>query len=267
MHIKRWITALVGIPVFIYAVGFAPLWIFTLLLFFFAVTAFYEFLSITGSIDKKFLFYAFIIALIFLILLDERNIILLPGLLCFIPITALFFAVCSRTPIIPETCPQFVIITAGFLYTVLPMILLFFIYSMPYGYSWIFFLFANAIGTDTGAFYFGKFFGKRPLAPVLSPKKTWEGAIGGTFIGVAVSFLFAKFAGLPSDNLQLVSLVVLLSVVGQFGDLAESMIKRNAGVKDSGKLLPGHGGVLDRIDGLLFAIPVLYIYLAVAANF
>ena len=266
MHIRRWITALVGIPVLIYAVGFAPLWIFTLLLSFFAITAFYEFLSITKSVDKKFLFYAFIIALIFFALLDERNIILLPGFLCLIPIAALFFAVCSRGPVLPETYLQFTKITAGFLYTVLPLVLLFFIHSMPYGYLWVFFIFANTVGTDTGAFYFGKFFGKRPLAPILSPKKTWEGAIGGTFIGAGVSFLFAKFVELPVSSLQIVFLTVLLSVVGQFGDLAESMIKRNVGAKDSGKLLPGHGGVLDRIDGLLFVIPVLYLYLAVAAN-
>ena len=266
MHIKRWITALVGVPVFIYTVSFAPLWMFALLLCFLAVAAFYEFLAMTGSLDKNFWIYAFITPLIFFVSLSEQNIKLLPGLLGLIPIIALSLAAFSSTTLLPETFLKFLKTTAGFLYTVIPLALLFSIHFMPYGHLWIFFLFINAVGTDTGAFYFGRALGKRSLAPILSPKKTWEGAIGGTFTGVSASFLFIKFTELSPNNLQLLLLAVLLSVVGQLGDLAESMIKRNVGVKDSGKLLPGHGGVLDRIDGLLFSIPVFFLYLSITLN-
>ena len=125
----------------------------------------------------------------------------------------------------------------------------------------LFLLMLTVMVSDTAQYYSGRAFGRRPLAPAVSPKKTIEGAIGGFVIGTA---LFAAVGAwwLPSIPLALrIGLGLTLVALGIAGDLFESMLKRSAGVKDSSALIPGHGGVLDRIDALLFAAPVYYIVL------
>ncbi|NPV71263.1 MAG: phosphatidate cytidylyltransferase [Firmicutes bacterium] len=110
--------------------------------------------------------------------------------------------------------------------------------------------------TDTAAYFGGIRFGRRLMCPELSPKKTWEGAAAGALVGVAVS---ASLGGWAGFNLAVaVALGVVGTAAAQVGDLAESAIKRYAGVKDSGRIIPGHGGVLDRFDSLLFAAPVMF---------
>lgn len=112
------------------------------------------------------------------------------------------------------------------------------------------------IATDVGAFAAGKTFGKHKLAPSISPGKTWEGLAGGVLAASIVSMSFAPFVMFPTSSMGCVLLGGVLAVIAQAGDLFESWIKRRAGVKDSGKLLPGHGGILDRVDGIVFAAPV-----------
>lgn len=114
--------------------------------------------------------------------------------------------------------------------------------------------------SDTGAYYVGSAFGRHPLAPSISPKKTWEGAAGGVLGSVIGALLghFWFFQRLPL--VHAITLGFVLCGAGILGDLAESMLKRAGGVKDSSALLPGHGGVLDRVDSLLVAAPVLYYY-------
>ena len=122
-------------------------------------------------------------------------------------------------------------------------------------------LMASVAVSDTAQYYSGRTFGRRPLAPTISPKKTLEGAIGGFIIGG----LFLAVAGawwLPQMDVTLRALLgATLVALGIAGDLFESMLKRSAGVKDSSSLIPGHGGVLDRIDALLFTAPIYYIVL------
>jgi phosphatidate cytidylyltransferase len=129
------------------------------------------------------------------------------------------------------------------------------------GKIWIFFLLSVIFASDTGAFYFGKFLGKHKLYAAISPNKTWEGAVGGLLSSIIVALLFLRILKFHQFSLTIVILALALSIAGQTGDLAESMLKRNHGIKDSGKILPGHGGILDRIDGLLFSIPILYVFL------
>ena len=127
-------------------------------------------------------------------------------------------------------------------------------------------LFLIGWATDTFAYYVGRSIGKRPLAPAVSPKKTWEGAIGGTAGAVLVGVLL-KLSILPFISwLHVLMLTLIVAVVGQLGDLAESKMKRAAGVKDSGNLLPGHGGMLDRFDALILAAPAAYLYLRYVAG-
>ena len=120
--------------------------------------------------------------------------------------------------------------------------------------------------TDTGAYFFGRTFGRHKLIPSVSPGKTVEGAIGGVLVAVIaawlyVSFLLRPFAQLSMLPVGLTVFAILVSIIAQVGDLAESLFKRDAGVKDSSTLLPGHGGILDRFDSLLFVLPSAYLLL------
>jgi phosphatidate cytidylyltransferase len=111
---------------------------------------------------------------------------------------------------------------------------------------------------DSAAYFVGRAIGKHPLAPALSPKKSWEGTIASILGALLVAMLFARFLAVPLPHL--LAMAAAGNVAGQAGDLLESAYKRSAGVKDSGSLLPGHGGVLDRIDALILAIPVVWYY-------
>jgi len=120
--------------------------------------------------------------------------------------------------------------------------------------------------SDSAAYFIGKSFGKNKLAPKVSPKKTWEGAVAG-FVGgvggfVVLSFFFLKEFPL----LHAIIIGVIIGSIGQIGDLAESLIKRDAGVKDSSSIIPGHGGVLDRFDSLLLIMPIILLYLVIIGN-
>lgn len=129
------------------------------------------------------------------------------------------------------------------------------------GGAWLFVTLAIAFASDTMAYTFGRLFGKRKLYPAVSPGKTWAGAIGGLVGGCMATIGFGSLWLLPELQItHAVVLGVLGSVVGQIGDLVESMIKRTFEVKDSGNVLPGHGGMLDRIDALLFVTPLVYYY-------
>lgn len=111
-------------------------------------------------------------------------------------------------------------------------------------------------GADSGAYMFGKLFGKHKLAPKVSPGKTWEGLIGGLLTSAIISWLFGRYAPLNVVPITLLICSVTAVLASVLGDLTESMFKREAGIKDSGHLIPGHGGILDRIDSLTAAVPV-----------
>lgn len=112
--------------------------------------------------------------------------------------------------------------------------------------------------SDSVAYFVGRSIGKHPLAPHLSPKKTWEGTIAGFLGSLVVALVLARWLNVPL--VHLLGMAAVGNVAGQVGDLLESAYKRSAGIKDSGSLLPGHGGVLDRIDALILAIPVVWYY-------
>ncbi len=133
----------------------------------------------------------------------------------------------------------------------------------PYGREWIVFLFFIIWASDIGAYSIGIPFGRHRLYEKVSPKKSIEGLIGALAASMAMAMV-CSFWFMPGTPLiELVLLALLLAVAGTIGDLAESLIKRAAGVKDSGRIIPGHGGVLDRMDSMLFAAPVLYYYLSI----
>jgi len=121
-------------------------------------------------------------------------------------------------------------------------------------------------GTDIGAYVFGRTFGRRKLIPSVSPGKTVEGALGGLISAVVICLVYVRFLLMPYAQLGLtlqgaILFALVISVAAQTGDLAESVLKREAGVKDSSHIIPGHGGILDRFDSLLFVMPIAFLML------
>jgi phosphatidate cytidylyltransferase len=134
------------------------------------------------------------------------------------------------------------------------------------GLWWVLTVFLGVWGFDTGAFFAGHFFGRHKLAPDISPAKTWEGVAGGLVLSIAAALLFTAWPlGVPWYLAILLG--ILIGIASTLGDLAESLIKRQTHVKDSGQFMPGHGGILDRIDSLLFAVIVVYIFAQLIGKF
>lgn len=152
----------------------------------------------------------------------------------------------------------FAFLSLGVLYLSLPLFYFFQIGLLPYGRLWLLALVLSVWCGDSAALLVGKAWGKRPLWPRVSPRKTWEGALA-TFAGVAVGFLGVIIPFMPSPGPTRSVLAILgIGALSQWGDLSESLLKRVAGVKDSSNLIPGHGGILDRLDSFLFSAPFLY---------
>ena len=198
------------------------------------------------------------------IIAHERSASLAGGTL---PLDAVFFlfvlgiaalTLATRRPLV-EVLPAAGISASGFILVAFPLS-----FAIPLraisGQGPALLLFAMVIVwvSDTAAYFAGRTIGKRPFAPKLSPNKTWEGAVAGFLGSLAVAFAFMPWVNVPL--LHLLAMAALGNIAGQVGDLLESGYKRSAGIKDSGTLLPGHGGVLDRIDALILAIPVVWYY-------
>lgn len=135
------------------------------------------------------------------------------------------------------------------------------IHAGPFGKKWLVFLYLVIWASDIGAYYVGTAFGKHRLYEKISPKKSIEGLLGGALASLVVALLCKLWLVPALGWVEASVLGAVLALAGTVGDLAESLIKRSAGVKDSGTIIPGHGGILDRMDSMLFAAPVLFFYL------
>ncbi len=153
----------------------------------------------------------------------------------------------------PTPIPRWLVFTAGLLVLVPGWMAVAHLHFY-YGPEWLMVLLLVIGGADTGAFFTGKAFGRTRLAPGVSPGKTWEGAVGGLVLAATIAAFSATWLGLPRSFL--VSLCLAVALISIVGDLTISMFKRNAGLKDSGRLFPGHGGVLDRVDSLSAGAPL-----------
>jgi len=143
------------------------------------------------------------------------------------------------------------------LYSVVLLSHLYLLRQLPNGVEWTFLAIFLVWATDIGAYLIGRQFGSHLLAPQVSPKKTVEGSLGGLLFSIAVALVFWRFVG-GTSLITYMILALIIGISAQIGDLFESALKRSAGVKDSGKLIPGHGGILDRFDSLIFALPLVY---------
>jgi phosphatidate cytidylyltransferase len=153
----------------------------------------------------------------------------------------------------------------GLVYVALPMSLLNYLvhhknYVNDFEPNVLLGLFYMIWANDTGAYLSGRFFGRKKLFERISPNKTWEGAIGGGLLAMIAAYVLAKFNNdLPSEHWFAIAAIVI--VAGNFGDLIESLYKRSKNIKDSGTILPGHGGILDRFDSLIYSVPFVFTYL------
>jgi len=167
----------------------------------------------------------------------------------------------SRAPL-AQTFSSLGTSCAALLFVVFPLICLIPLHSSyAFGPLLLFFLLVLIWVGDTFAYFVGRWFGRRPMAPQLSPHKTWEGAVANLAGSFLVAAAFSRWTDIRF--MVLAPAAVLGNIAGQIGDLLESAYKRAAGAKDSGNLLPGHGGILDRIDSLIFAAPVVWYYFSV----
>ncbi len=142
-------------------------------------------------------------------------------------------------------------------YSVVLLSHLYLLRQLPNGIEWTLLTIFLVWATDTGAYLIGRQFGRHLLAPQVSPKKTVEGSLGGLLGSILVALMFWRFVG-GTSLITYMILALIIGISAQIGDLFESALKRSAGVKDSGKLIPGHGGILDRFDSLIFALPLMY---------
>ena len=168
----------------------------------------------------------------------------------------LAFAVAIRLDNLRELLPQVACALLGAFYTFAPWHFSAELRDMSV--HLLFFALALNWAGDSVAYYVGRRFGRHRLAPIVSPKKSWEGAIASVAGSVLLGTLYVHYFVPAIPSWKVAVIAVASNMAGQFGDLAESAIKRGSGVKDSGNLLPGHGGMLDRVDSSLFALPVAY---------
>lgn len=149
----------------------------------------------------------------------------------------------------------------GILY--IPFLLFHIIYLNDTAYIWL--VFIISFGTDTFAYITGNLIGKRKLSPNVSPNKTIEGSIGGIVGAIVIAIIYSNINNLAKP-IDIFIIALLASIISQIGDLTASKIKRQAGIKDYGFIMPGHGGVLDRFDSIIFATPVIYYYISIFIN-
>lgn len=185
---------------------------------------------------------------------------LLATLVCIISVPLL-----SRSPL-EQSLRDGAMTLFGVLYLGLTLGTLSMTRLLPLGEWLIFFLLLVTWASDTGAYLVGTLYGRHRLAPTISPKKTVEGLVGGLIVAIIAGYA-ARWWFLPDlSGLDCLILATLLTITGLWGDLTESAMKRSVGMKDSGGILPGHGGMLDRLDSLLFTAPVFYYYVTMASR-
>lgn len=256
---KRVITALWGVPLLIAAVWFdEPLPWFTVLAAIWGLLAVFEFYRMVAvSKVVPLTCFGLVWTLLFILHPHFDYELLLPLLITSAVMLSLILLVLS--PQKRGTFTNWAWVMAGVLYVGWLLSYLVAL-RLDAGRGWLFLALLASFGSDTAAFFIGRALGRHRLAPRISPAKTWEGAIAGVFGGIIGSLVIVAIFSLSLGYGQAVLLGILVSIFGQLGDLAESLLKRNMGVKESGNLMPGHGGVLDRMDSVVFAGVVVYLY-------
>jgi phosphatidate cytidylyltransferase len=261
---SRLLTAIVVLPILIASILLAPLWpLFVLLAIAAMVLGLYEFWFLARKKDVRadvVVGYAAAAGLFVAFLLGDQELLLFVIILLVIATLA---AAALRGAPFDNMMSSVGVTVLGVLYIVFlggHLVAVRTEFRQPLAADLLSFFFLVIMGSDTGAYYTGRLLGKHKLAPAISPGKTWEGAIGGMVTSVAMASI-SHYWFFPELSLKAgIALAVVMNVLGVVGDLSESALKRAAGAKDAAKILPGHGGLLDRLDSLLFNAPVIYYF-------
>lgn len=261
---QRILTAAVLAPPVLAITFFAPSNIFAMLLILFLVLAVYEWgqLSHLNNTLSRYAYMTLVVAIFLVLIVNTHK---LPIIFLLYLATLWWILLCiyilTRKSLSEKAAKiDFNKLLQGVI-TLIPAFVAMFLIHQIYGAWMIFYLFLIIWGADIGAYFSGKRFGKNKLAPVLSPGKTIEGVIGGLVLITVLSFAVSIYLFDNSlDRLIFVILAIVIVCFSIVGDLYESLLKREAGVKDSSQILPGHGGVLDRIDSLLAAAPLFLLF-------
>jgi len=260
MRFARAPTALVAAPAAIWITGWGPVWLFNATIAIVCVLAMYEFLALgkaKGYDVPTVLCIAIMLLIMAAFILDDLSVEL--GMFAALLIIPASYVFSNKS--LEDSLPSSAVAVLATTYVgMLGGSLIRLHNDFPEGYKLVFFLLLVVWLGDSGAYYVGKQFGKHKLSPRISPKKTIEGLVGGITASILTALVihFTFFPKFPL--LHAIIAGVILSFAGVIGDLAESMWKRSAAVKDSGTLIPGHGGFLDRFDSILFTAPILYCY-------
>ena len=272
----RILTALVLIPVVLLLLIKGPFWLITVAACAVAMLATWEFLGLADATGAKTPRLLVLISIVILFLFTFlRSDVLAPVLsaLALIIFSVISFRSPLKRVLLDTSASVFSLLYIGLSLTTIPLIA-----QQEDGPALLVFLFFAVWSGDVAALYVGRSLGKHKLAPAVSPNKTWEGSIASIIGSMAITGLLLYLAvtlqqhGIetlhyPGPIAHWLGLSIVLNIAAQIGDLVESAIKRGAAVKDSGTLLPGHGGVLDRIDALLLAAPVLWYALLIQQSF
>jgi len=262
MHLKRWITGIIALPFLIFFIARGGAY-FVALIGVVCLLSMWEYFSIVSDAKGKVVSVIMIIGVLagasIIIVASGSSFNLVSGII------ALNMIICGLISIPQYKTNPNVLVTIkkqlqGIIYIPLLLSFLVLIRNQTDGMIWIFLILAVIFAGDTSAFYFGSYLGRHKLCPAVSPGKTIEGSIGGLAANLLVGSIVKLFFLPELPWAQSLFLFVAMGIAGQAGDLFESMLKRSSSVKDSGGLLPGHGGFLDRIDALLFAAPVVYLF-------
>lgn len=255
---QRIFTALIALVIFVPIVLIGS-WPFTIMAYFVATIALYELLRMNTTIKSKMII---VVATIFLwlIIMPTTEISLGAMMISKYDILIAYLVVLMLSIVITKNKVTFDQI--GFLFIATLYIgVAFYLISVTRqtGLNYLLFVLFTIWATDTGAYFMGKFFGKRKLWPAISPNKTIGGAIGGFLLALIVGLCFQLAYPFNMSLLTIVGVSAVISIFGQLGDLVASAIKRHYQVKDFGTIFPGHGGIIDRFDSLLFVVIVLHL--------
>ena len=259
-HLNRWLTAAVALPVLAFIIGLGPGWVLLGLVVLVTTGGMLELLSLLLPETKSWVRIAALAVGLLLPLATYWKGILGLGTAT---VAAIFLALTIHLLLYAKG--KAVLQSLGamvFAQLYIPFLLshVLLLFQVPSGRQWIFLLFFVIFAGDTGAYYVGHRWGRHKLWPAVSPNKTVEGAIGGLLSSLAIALLVGKLLLSLGQfgTTFLLSLGLVIALAGQIGDLMESMLKRVSHVKDASSILPGHGGLLDRLDSLLFAFPLAY---------